>query len=206
MTEGKKLVIKEIGQRRPNVTGPGWEPTEEDREYWMKEYGGYSELNVGGHLCFIRQISLGIVQYAMSCVQISDQAYSEALEKNLWLTGDPAIRADTDLLASLHDQLGVAAEPVDVTHSRDGSRYRVNVGEFSCFLKPVVPAFLDAAQRNNRRNKPLATEEGLVKLMWIEGDRAILDDPHHYIGLLLEVKNLREKHLVTVKKFVRPLK
>jgi len=165
-----------------------------------EKFGELKEITINGMTAFFRKPDMKIWRFALKVIDKSQTEFKKVMAVNCFVAGDVRLKESP----YIEDVAEVINEFVDYTDAevvKDGNGYRITVMDKSAKLRPLTIEFQTNAERNNPDNIPFKSQQNLLDLLWIEGDTELKDSTKldYHMPALRVVKDLREKHIVSVK-------
>lgn len=166
----------------------------------VEKYGEIKVVGIGDLVAYFRMPDMKVWRFATKAASVSVTQFKVSLARNCFVAGDK------ELLESpyLEDVSGAISNMVDYDEASvelDGNGYIVTVSGKSCKLRPVTVEIQTESERENDKDMPFRTQQNMLERMWIEGDAEILNEnnPQYLMPVLRVLKDLREKHRVSLK-------
>lgn len=164
------------------------------------KYGDLKVIEIEGLTAYFRKPDLKIWRFALKAIEKSATEFKRAMAINCFVGGDKAL-LESPYIEDIADEIDSFITYADAEIEKDGNAYKVTVLDKSCRLRPVTIEITTNAERNNPDNIAFKTQQNMLAAMWLEGDEelknvALLD---YHMPVLRVLKDLREKHLVSIK-------
>lgn len=74
--------------------------TQEQIQQWKDKFGEVFQLDVEGHVCYLKKPSRKVISMAITIGQNDPIKFSELMLNNCWIDGDELIKTDDELFLS----------------------------------------------------------------------------------------------------------
>ena len=165
-----------------------------------EKYGELKEITINGMTAFFRKPDMKIWRFALKVIDKSQTEFKKVMAVNCFVAGDARLK-ESPYIEDISDVISEFIDYADADVVKDGNAYRVTVLDKSCRLRPVTIEIQTQAERNNPDNIPFKTQQNMLDMLWLEGDTDLKDQTKldYHMPVLRAVKDLREKHIVSVK-------
>ncbi len=167
---------------------------------FKQKYGEVKVIVVGVLTGVFRKPDIKIWRFAMKSFEKSVSEFKRAMTVNCFVEGDKELIAEP-FIADVIELVDEFIQYEEATVVKEGNAYRVTIMDKSCLLRPVTIELQITAERNDPEKILFKTQQNMLELMWLEGDAEIKDQKQldYHLPVLRVLKDLREKHLATVK-------
>ena len=165
-----------------------------------QKFGTIKEITCGKLTAYFRKPDLKIWRFALKAIEKSQTEFKKALAVNCFVAGDKELIASPYIedISDVIDEF-VNYEDAEVDHV--GNAYVVKVMDKSARFKTITIEMQTQAERNNPDDIAFKTQQNLLEPMWLDGDQELRDSKNldYYMPVLRALKDLREKHILTIK-------
>ena len=164
------------------------------------KFGEIKEIAHDQFKAYFRKPDLRIWRFALKAYTKSATEFKRSMAVNCFVGGDREL-LESPYIEDIAETINEFIEYTDAEVEKDGNAYRVSVLGKSCKLKPVTIEITTQSERDNEEDIPFLTQQYMLDRMWIEGDEELRDKKNldYYMPVLRVLKNLRKKHLLTIK-------
>lgn len=165
-----------------------------------EKHGELKEITINGMTAFFRKPDMKIWRFALKVIDKSQTEFKKVMAINCFVSGDARLK-ESPYIEDIAEVINEFVDYAEAEIVKEGNGYRVTVLDKSAKLRPVTIELQTNAERNNPDNIPFKTQQNLLDMLWLEGD-VELKDPillDYHMPVLRTVKDLREKHIVSVK-------
>ncbi len=181
--------------------------TKQQLQEWKEKYGQFFELkSEDGKSCFLFDpaTSMTIMKQVATAMASSDEEFALSILNNCWIGGDEELRTTDGYLNGFIEELKeiLQVKPCTIEFEKElpvlvCEEHRLAV------RKPTRDDCINAAKKN-RGKEPFETSIALLKLISLDKDAfETLRQKHvpHFLAMLTAVDKLKDKVVVTVKKY-----
>ena len=169
-------------------------------EELKQKYGSIKVVESGSLVGYFRKPDLKIWKYAVRAIEKSQADFKRALCTNCFIEGSREL-LESPYLEDLSDIINEFVEYSEAEVVKEGACFTVKVLDKQARFKPMTIEMQSLAERQNPNDTPFLTQQNLLSMMWIDGDEDMRDQNKldYYMPVLRVLKDLREKHVLTVK-------
>jgi len=165
-----------------------------------EKYGDIKIITIDGLTGYFCKPDLRIWRFALKAIEKSTTEFKRAMAINCHVAGDKAL-LESPYIEDIADEIDAFITYADAEVEKDGNAYKITVLDKACRLRPVSIEITTNAERNNPDNIPFKTQQNMLEAMWLDGDSELKDASNldYHMPVLRILKDLREKHLVSIK-------
>lgn len=165
-----------------------------------EKFGDIKVVGVGDLTGYFRMPDMKIWRFATKAASVSVTQFKVSLARNCFVGGDKEL-LETPYLEDVADAISNMVDYDEASVESNGNGYVVSISGKSCKLRPVTVEIQTESERDNDKDMPFQTQQNMLDRMWIEGDAEIRNEkhPHYLMPVLRVLKELREKHRVSLK-------
>lgn len=167
----------------------------------LKEKNGeLKEITIDGKTAFFRKPDLRIWRFALKVIDKSQTEFKKSMAINCFVAGDVRLK-ESPYIEDIADIISEFVDYVDAEVEREGNSYKVIVLGKTATFRPITIESQTMAERNNPDDIPFKTQQNLVEMLWLNGDEELRDAKQldYHMPVLRVIKDLREKHIVSIK-------
>ena len=157
-------------------------------------------IEAGKLKAYFRKPDLKIWKFCVKAIEKSQTDFKKAMCINCFVDGDREL-LETPYLEDLSEIINEFIEYADADVQRDGAAFLVKVLDKQARFRPITIEMQSQAERQNPGDAPFLTQQNLLSMMWLDGDEELRnpDNLDYYMPVLRTLKDLREKHILSVK-------
>ena len=164
------------------------------------KYGELKIICIGNLTAYFRKPDIKIWRFALKAIEKSQTEFKRVMAVNCFVGGDEELK-QSPYIEDIAEEIDAFIDYPEAEVVKDGNAYLVTVLDKSCRLRPVSIEITTQAERNNPEDLPFKTQQNMLEAMWLDGDEELKNasNLNYHMPVLRVLKNLREKHLVSIK-------
>lgn len=172
-------------------------------------HGSAILLQSNGLYAFIQDPVLSIrkMKQALEALTSSTYEYIECVLTNCWIEGDEALK-EGKYIMGLEEQIEKVTIIPECEIKQDGNAFLLSFDDYQLRCRALSRQDIIEAENGNKQRKPFKTGELLLEKSCLDKEalKEIKKNDEAYIAFISGTESLKDKKVVTVKKFRRAKK